>query len=289
MFCSELVAEYFSKLGLELFTDGREPHTVSPNDFLLPECRLNVVEKAFVDTLSLPSQTYSFGTKSQDQQRNPHLRAMINRRSASDTINKNFDALEESLRDTTQALNEQLCKISDETQMRIAERITLAELWNEPEEVEKLQRLAVIHNFGHCLLQCISEHDERQRFGKTPAEDINSWNDASATLTFIASEMMSRAQSALLRNTILTGIRRIRETYRDYTPRGVQVMKFRVLRTRMLKVWEKHKRENRQDLEFNQRLHSTGVLSEQAQRYIHKIIQEAFQLQSDELSRSELN
>lgn len=214
---------------------------------------------------------------------------MINRRSASDTINKNIDALEESLRNTTQALNEQLCKISDETQVRIAERITLAELWNEPEQVEKLQHLAVIHNFGHCLLQCLNEHDERQRFGKKPAENINSWNDASATLTFIAGEMMSRAQSALLRNTILTGIRRIRKTYRDYSPRRVQVMKFRILRARMFKVREKHKRENRQDLEFNQRLHSTGVLSEQAQRYIHEIIQQAFQLQSDELSRSELN
>ena len=287
VFCSELVANFFSNLDLELFSDKRESHTVSPNDLLLPECRLLEVENAFVDTQSLPSGAYAYGSLSQERKNDPFLRYMINQRGMSDKITKNVVELERYLRDTTRAIIEQHNKIAAKTQSRILEQIALAEFWHEPEQVEKLRRYAVMHKYGFLLLQCINEHDDLQRFGNTQVEDIESWNDASATLHYIAIEIMSGVQHVLLRNTILFSIRRVRKTYKDSSPRRTQLVKFRRLRTRMFKIWERKKYENHENLAFHKRSLMPSSLSEQAEVYIHKIAQQAFNLLKEELASNQ--
>lgn len=283
VFCSELVAKFFSKLGLELFLDERESHTVSPNDLVLPECLLVEVENAFVDTQSLPPETYAYGSLSQKRKNDPFLRNMIKQRGMNDEITKIVDEFEGNLRNTNCAIIEQYNGIAEETQRRVVKQIALAELWNEPEQVEKLRRYAVMHKYGFLLLQCINEHDDLQRFGNTQVEDIESWNEASATLHYIAIEIMSGVQHALLRNTILSDIRRVRKTYRDTSPRRLQLVKFRRFRTKMFKIWERKKYENHENLAFHKRSLMYGSLSEQADLYIHKIVQQAYKLLKEEL------
>lgn len=288
VFCSELVAKFFSNLGLELFSDGREPHTVSPNDLLLPECHLEVVENAFVNKQSLPSKTYAYGSPSQKRKNDPFLRYMINQRSTLDQITKSVDELKENLRHINLANIEHRDKLAEETQNQIAESIALAELWNEPQQVEKLLRYAVMHKYGHLLSQCINEHDNLQRFENTSAKDIESWNNASVILYYRAIEIQSHAQSAFLRNSILSGIRRVRKLSKDFSSHRTQLSKLRRFQTNMFKIWEKHKHENYEAFIFHKKLLTTDTLNEQADMYIHKIEQQALQLLIEELTSNEI-
>lgn len=288
VFCSELVATFFSKLGLELFSDGREPHTISPNDLLLPECRLEVVENAFVDMKNLPSETYAYASLTQNRNKDLYLRGMISRRGISDKMTENVNDLMGDLRKSTLVIIEKQNEIAAETQRWVSEHIAYAEFWNEPEQIEILRRYALMHKYGHCLMLCLHEHDERQRFGNMPAEDIQSWNAASATLQFIANELMSRAQSGLLRNAILSGIRRARKTYRNTLPRRAQLAKFKRTRFKMSKAWQKHKRDDSAYREFSHRLLQTDTLSEQAQIYIHEVTQLALNLLINEIATEKI-
>lgn len=281
-FCSELVATFFSRLGLELFTDGRDPHTVSPNDFLLPECRLTVVTDAFVDAGSLLPGTYGYGTPYQKRSNDPLLRAMISNRDVYDKITVSMKGAERALQEAYTWIITPHIKNAEAMDRQFAEQIALAEQWHEYEYVEKLQRYAIMFKYGCRLLQNVYEHKHHYWSGDIPLVDIAAWDQASATLQFSASQMIYCAQRALIRNTALSGLRRIRSIHKVSPPGRIQLVKFRRLRANNLKLWCQYKKDSYASLDSCIKFSSAGVPGEQATAYIQDVIQKTHQSLIDE-------
>ncbi|MDA8511162.1 hypothetical protein [Citrobacter sp. Igbk 14] len=281
-FCSELVATFFSRLGLELFTDGRDPQTVSPNDFLLPECRLTVVTDAFVDADSLLPGTYGYGTPYQKRSNDPFLRTMISNRDVYDKIAASMKGAERAQQEASAWIIAQHIKNASAMEHQFAEQIALAERWHENEYVEKLQHYAIMFKYSHRLLQNVYELNHHYWFGDNPLIDIAAWNQASATLQFSASQMLYCAQRALIRNTALSGLRRIRSIHKVSPPGRIQLVKFRRLRANNLKLWCQYKKDSYASLDSCIKFSSAGVPGEQATAYIQDVIQKTHQSLIDE-------
>ncbi|WP_129954458.1 MULTISPECIES: hypothetical protein [unclassified Rahnella] len=276
-FCSELVATFFSTLGLDLFSNDLHPHTVSPNDFLLPECRLKVVTDAFVDTSTLPPGTYGYSSIVQGRKNDPYLRAMIKRRGVSDQLSATVDCFTNNLREANTRLTEQQNEQATIIENQFMQSIEQAEVWGDSSEVEKLQRYAIMYKYGNRLLQCLDEYDNRLRNVEPPSADIDSWNNTNANLQYIAIEMMSCAQNALNRIKIVSGLRRVRKIHSNSKPSIAKLLKFRRFRVKILRDWQKSKHENYNTRNFLKRLLATGMLSEQAQAYRRDVAQITYQ------------
>ncbi|MDY4379902.1 hypothetical protein SOV92_19120 [Pectobacterium brasiliense] len=272
-FCSELVATFFSTLGLDLFSNDRPPNTVAPNDFLLPECCLKVVADAFVDTDTLPPGTYGYGSIVQARKDDPYLSEMIKSRGVSDQLSATVDSLKSNLREVHARLTERQNKQATIIENQFMQSIEKAEKWGDSSEVDKLQRYVTMYKYGNRLLLCSDEYDKRLRNVEPPSEDIVSWNNANATLHYIAIEMMSCSQNALIRIEIISGLRRIRKTHSNSKPSILELVKFRRYRVKILKDWQKRKHECYEVRDFQKRLLVKGMLSKQAQAYMRDVAQ----------------
>lgn len=276
-FCSELVATFFSNLGVELFSSIRAPHTVSPNDFLSPDCRLNVVADAFIDTDNLAPGTYGYGSIVQDRKNDPYLRAMIKRRDFTDQLSATVNTIVNNLHKERTKLVEKQTELATIIEDQFIQSIEQAQEWDNSSEVEKLLYCATIYKYGNCLLQCLDENDNRLHSLTTSSEDINSWNEANESLQCIAFGMMYHAQRSLIRIKILSGLRRIREIHSISKPSIVERSKFKHFRLKILKEWKTYKHESNAPSDFQQSLLETDNLSEQAQFYVYDVIQKTCQ------------
>jgi len=281
-FCSALVATFFSILGLELFSDRRDPHTVSPNDFSLPECHLTVITDVFIDTGTLPEGAYGYFSHSLKRKKDPFLRAMRRRRGISDEFSLTFDIAVNTLHESNANLIEQQNELAVTIENQFMQSITQAEEWGDYRDIQKLQRFATMYKYGHRLMQCMDEYDVNLRNGSHASSDIYSWNDASAVLLFFSSEMMSSSQSALNRMKILSGLRRIRRLHIDSKPNRVELAKFRRFRTRILRDWKKQKYDNYKSRELQREILMTNVLSQQAKDYVSEVARNTYQSLVDE-------
>lgn len=165
---------------------------------------------------------------------------------------------------------------------QFAEQIALAEQWHEYEYVEKLQRYAIMFKYSHRLLQNVYEHKHHYWSGDIPLVDIAAWDQASATLQLIASQMLYCAQRALIRNMALSGLRRIRSIHKVSPPGRIQLAKFRRLRANNLKRWCQYKKDSYASLDSCIKYSSAGVPGEQATAYIQDVIQKTHQSLIDE-------
>jgi hypothetical protein len=276
-FCSELVGMFYSKLDLALFSDGRNPDTISPNSFLLPECRLGEVQDAFLDPDHLQPGITGYGSRHQERKQDKSLQAMIRHRRQSDRITKSFDEVETFTREMSVTAKQLVDDMVSKSERQFERQIMDAERFGDKERVDRLRGHAASYKYGHCLLQMTLERDGARRYGDKEHANIEHWNSASFTLQRTAHKLMADSSQALVRDSCLFCLRVIRKVRNGKKLGMLESIISNRNRVKTINAWKEQKKSSRQAQDLVEEILRTDTLTEEAHAYVVEVVQSTYQ------------
>lgn len=273
-FCSELVAMYFARLGLELFPFEKRPEQISPNDLFSDSCYLEVVENAFLSASDLVGAIGGYGGNNRDPRKTDLFKAQIKKTTDLDRFVEQTDRLRTSFDQAAQATTRAYVAGLDQIDRQFQTRIASAIARGDNARADKLQRHMLMARYGRHLMTATENRTAIVRRGHFSDTEIRNWNDAANTLHRMAHQLSSTALEALSRDGLLLNFRMARKLKRDGALSRRESVRSARARRELLRGWRKQKKSMREALGFINEFLKVDDLSEEAVTHITLAMQD---------------
>jgi hypothetical protein len=283
-FCSELVAIFFSEIGLPLFLENRNPSEISPNH--LASCLLFEVPDAF-----LMADQISGSWKMRENltlpmfNRSTFLPFTIRRKEQANEIQEVVGSIQTILNGNISALEREANILHINLQHEINIAALQCDAFGDMTRGTRIRAFALRLRLLSFLRASVYAHGKSIREGGR-IEEIKSWAPASVALIRLWQTLTLNIQHAFLRSSIMLALsitRRVRVTTRS--PLKYLQMQYR--RKLLIRQWQKHCKERAATSEKLMLLLHDSNMSEQSLYYFDLTVSMAEQAALNELSQGQ--